>query len=166
MERIELWIRRTVGNASDREIGKLAQIGQSTLSRQRRDGTVTVETAVKIARAYQVSVIPALIALDVVTEDDLKEFAMDAAIEDADDETLGREVIKRMKQGSALMSMPIGEVENQLEARRNAKLSRNSPATPPHVTTPDYDSILDGINAGTEKIAAQKATDPLEENYT
>lgn len=166
MERIELWIRRTVGNASDREIGKLAQIGQSTLSRQRRDGTVTVETAVKIARAYQVSVIPALIALDVVTEDDLKEFAMDAAIEDADDDTLGREVIKRMKQGSVLMAMPIGEAENQLEARRSAKRSENSPATPPHVATPDYDAILDGINAGTEKIAAQKATDPLEENYT
>ncbi|ESU59388.1 hypothetical protein D881_01885 [Corynebacterium ulcerans NCTC 12077] len=121
MERIELWIRRTVGNASDREIGKLAQIGQSTLSRQRRDGTVTVETAVKIARAYQVSVIPALIALDVVTEDDLKEFAMDAAIEDADDDTLGREVIKRMKQGSALMAMPIGEAENQLEARLSSE---------------------------------------------
>ncbi|OOG30803.1 hypothetical protein BKD86_0212070, partial [Corynebacterium diphtheriae] len=75
MERIELWIRKTVGNASDREIGKLANIGQSTLSRQRRDGTVTVETAVKIARAYQVSVVPALLALDVLTEFDLKAFS-------------------------------------------------------------------------------------------
>lgn len=43
---------------------------------------------------------------------------------------------------------------------------KESTTSPPHVTTPDYDSILDGINAGTEPIAAQKATDPLEENYT
>lgn len=30
----------------------------------------------------------------------------------------------------------------------------------------DEDAILDGINAGTEKFAAQEATDPLDENYT
>ena len=62
MTSINEWIDLVTDRSSDREIARLAQIGQSTLSRQRRDTTVTVETAVKIARAYQVSVIPALIA--------------------------------------------------------------------------------------------------------
>lgn len=163
MERIELWIRKTVGNASDREIGKLANIGQSTLSRQRRDGTVTVETAVKIARAYQVSVVPALLALDVLTEFDLKAFSSSSGIMDASDEDLVAEILRRMKAGQAdWAEKPISE----LDTRRNAKRGNNSPTAPPHVTEPDYDAILDGINAGTEPIAAQKATDPLEENYT
>lgn len=163
MERIELWIRKTVGNASDREIGKLANIGQSTLSRQRRDGTVTVETAVKIARAYQVSVVPALLALDVLTEFDLKAFSTSSGIMDASDEDLVAEILRRMKAGQAdWVEKPISE----LDTRRKAKRGNNSPTAPPHVTEPDYDAILDGINAGTEPIAAQKATDPLEENYT
>lgn len=163
MERIELWIRKTVGNASDREIGKLANIGQSTLSRQRRDGTVTVETAVKIARAYQVSVVPALLALDVLTEFDLKAFSTSSGIMDASDEDLVAEILRRMKAGQAdWAKKPISE----LDTRRKAKRGNNSPTAPPHVTEPDYDAILDGINAGTEPIAAQKATDPLEENYT
>ncbi|CAB0629763.1 hypothetical protein [Corynebacterium diphtheriae] len=124
MERIELWIRKTVGNASDREIGKLANIGQSTLSRQRRDGTVTVETAVKIARAYQVSVVPALLALDVLTEFDLKAFSTSSGIMDASDEDLVAEILRRMKAGK-----PTGRRNQSASWTPVAK--QNAATTPP-----------------------------------
>ncbi|AQY55138.1 hypothetical protein LGCMVI_0010 [Corynebacterium phage LGCM-VI] len=82
---------------------------------------------------------------------------------DASDEDLVAEILRRMKAGQAdWAEKPISE----LDTRLNAKRGNNSPTAPPHVTEPDYDAILDGINAGTEPIAAQKATDPLEENYT
>lgn len=47
---------------------------------------------------------------------------------------------------------------SDLDARREAKAATES-------AEPDYDAIVDGINAGTEKFAAQKATEPLEEHW-
>lgn len=163
MEQLTSWLRSFRGTDSDRQIAINSGIPVATLARQLRDGTVTVETAVKIARAYQVSVVPALLALDVLTEFDLKAFSTSSGIMDASDEDLVAEILRRMKAGQAdWAEKPISE----LDTRRNAKRGNNSPTPPPHVTEPDYDAILDGINAGTEPIAAQKATDPLEENYT
>ena len=167
MTSINEWIDLVTDGSSDREIARLAQIGQSTLSRQRRDTTVTVETAVKIARAYQVSVIPALISLGIVTESDISDFASAAAIQDATDTALADEVLKRMRAGSELMNAPISHVVeatkhmdgSDLDSRRKAKAA----ADPAEV---DDDAIIAGIAAGTEKYAAQKRTPPLEENFT
>jgi DNA-binding helix-turn-helix protein len=99
---IEQWIYETIGSDSLRQAALLASLSPATLSRQLTNKSVTVETAVKIARAYQVSVIPALMALDIMTENDIAEFASEAAIQDASDEVLSTEVLRRMKTGSAL----------------------------------------------------------------
>lgn len=124
MDKVEKWIRSTVGQASDREIAKLANLGQSTLSRQRRDGSVTVDTVVAIARTYQVSVIPALIALGIVTESDISSFSAQSRLEDASDEEIADEVLRRMKNGSKLMEDPISSVEDHLESRRSIRQIR------------------------------------------
>lgn len=160
MTSINEWIDLVTDRSSDREIARLAQIGQSTLSRQRRDTTVTVETAVKIARAYQVSVIPALIALDIVTESDISDFASSASLQDATDVALADEVLKRMRAGSELMNAPISQVVKVTEHPHQLKNLHEDHSEP------DYDAIVDGINADTEKFAAQKSTPPLEEHFT
>lgn len=63
------------------------------------------------------------------------------------------------------------EGESELERRRKAK----SGPTPPVETTAeagneaeelDYDALIERINAGTEQVAAQKRTPPLEEHFT
>lgn len=100
MEGVVQWIRETIGDDSLRQAANLAGLSPATLSRQVANESVTVETAVKIARTYQVSVIPALIILNVVTEDDIARFASKAAVQDATDETLSTEVLRRMKIGS------------------------------------------------------------------
>lgn len=162
MDKIEKWIRQTVGNASDREIARLADIGQSTLSRQRRDGTVTVETAVKIARAYQVSVVPALLAMDVLTEFDLKAFSTSNGVLDASDEELISEILRRMKAGQADWAhQPISQLESDLDQRR----AERSNTSAQQVHTPDYDQLITDINSGKEQVAAQEATEPLEEHH-
>lgn len=122
MRGIEHWIQETVGGASDREIARLADIGQSTLSRQRRENTVTVETAMKIARAYQVSVIPALLALGIVSEFDIEEFSSASSVSDASDETLIAEVLRRMKEGKADWAH---EPISKLDARRGGGRGRS-----------------------------------------
>lgn len=114
MARIEQWISEATQGDSLRQIASTAGLSAATLSRQTTNHSVTVETVVKIARAYQVSVIPALIALDVVTEDDIRRFAAEAAVQDADDDVLADEVLRRMKAGSAMMNAPISDVEKQL----------------------------------------------------
>lgn len=125
---------------------------------------MTVETVVKIARSYQVSVIPALIALDVLNEYDMKSFSSTSSVLEATDEELVAEILRRMKAGSAeWVDQPISVVENDLVARRQ----RSNNATS-DVRGDDYDddALIDRINAGIEPIAAQKRTEPLDENYT
>ena len=162
---IDQWIYETIGSDSLRQAASLASLSQATLSRQLTNKSVTVETAVKIARAYQVSVIPALMALDIVTENDISEFASEAAIQDASDEILSAEVLRRMKAGSALINAPIDEVEQHLAEHKRRKANKLKPAPKPDVSTEvDHDAIIEQINAGKVKFAAQKHTPPLEEN--
>jgi hypothetical protein len=162
---IDQWIYETIGSDSLRQAASLASLSQATLSRQLTNKSVTVETAVKIARAYQVSVIPALMALDIVTENDISEFASEAAIQDASDEILSAEVLRRMKAGSALINAPIDEVEQHLAEHKRRKANKLKPEPKPDVSTEmDHDAIIEQINAGKVKFAAQKHTPPLEEN--
>ena len=90
---IDQWIYETIGSDSLRQAASLASLSQSTFSRQLTNKSITVETAVKIAHAYQVSVIPALMALDIVTENNIAEFASETTIQDASDEVLSAEVL-------------------------------------------------------------------------
>ncbi|MDO4630848.1 MAG: helix-turn-helix transcriptional regulator [Corynebacterium sp.] len=163
MSDINSWIDRTTNSASDREIARKIDLSQSTLSRQRRDDTVTADTAVKIARAYHVSAIPALIALDIIADSDIETFFSEAQFENVSDIQLATEVLRRMKTGQAkIMDQPISEIERKvstLESHRE-RLRRDEP------DEIDHDVIIAGINAGTEKYAAQKTTPPLEEHFT
>lgn len=140
-----------MGDDSLRHVSEVTGIPQATLSRQLSQSSITVETVRKIASAYQVSVIPALIALGVVTESDLVSFATVGALEEATDEQLAEEVLKRMKRGSKLMTAPISMVEK--------RLSHSAAET-------DDDAVIDRINSGAEPIAAQERTDPLDEHFT
>lgn len=163
METFGSWLQTFRGIDSDRQIALNAGIPVATLARQLREKTVTVETAVKIARAYQVSVVPALLALGILTEFDLKSFSTSNGIMDASDEDLIAEVLRRMKAGQAAWA---NEPISKLDERRKSRDRKNSTRATPDVDGPDYDAIISGINAGTEQIAAQEATDPLDEHFT
>ena len=75
----------------------------------------------KIARAHQVSVVPALLALDVLTERDLEAYASQMKMELITDEELAAEVLKRMKRGGEIWENPVSQVEDDLQARRAQK---------------------------------------------
>lgn len=82
---------------------------------------MTVETAVKIARAYQVSAVPGLLALEVLVEQDLEGYAAQVKMELLTDEQLAAEVLKRMKRGSELWDRPISQVDDDLQQLREQR---------------------------------------------
>ncbi|WP_407107821.1 helix-turn-helix domain-containing protein [Rhodococcus aetherivorans] len=108
----EQWIRQTVGDTSLRKVASEAGISQATLARQIREGTLTAESVVKIARAYGVSVADGLQAIGVLTEDDVLPTSVEKALREASDEQLADEVLRRMKAGSEIYDRPISEVSN------------------------------------------------------
>lgn len=110
MTTAEQWIRQTTGDISLRKVATEAGISQATLARQIREDTLTAESVVKIARAYGVSVVSGLQAIGVITEDDVMPAAIEKALQDATDEQLADEVLRRMKAGSEIYDRPISEV--------------------------------------------------------
>lgn len=123
MTKFEQWLSTFRGQDSDRQIALDSGLPPTTLARQLREGTVTVETAVKIARAHQVSVVPALLALGVLTERDLEAYASQMKMELITDEELAAEVLKRMKRGGEIWDSPVSQVEDDLQVRRAQKES-------------------------------------------
>ena len=65
-----------------------------------------------------------------------------------------------MRAGSELMNAPISQVVKVTEHPHQLKNLHEDHSEP------NYDAIVDGINADTEKFAAQKSTPPLEEHFT
>jgi len=121
MTKFEQWLRTFRGQDSDRQIALASGLPPTTLARQLREDTVTVETAVKIARAHQVSVVPALLALGVLTERDLEAYTSQMKVELVSDEELAAEVLKRMKRGGEIWDRPVSQVEDDLRQRRAQK---------------------------------------------
>ncbi|OWM43005.1 hypothetical protein [Corynebacterium diphtheriae] len=138
------------------EVAATLGISRATATRKLIDG-LSADNVISICRSLSVNPVQALVDLGHVTESEITDFLESdgALVTTAEDGELALELARRLN--PATMATEIDEL---------AERRRNSPTAPPHVTEPDYDAILDGINAGTEPIAAQKATDPLEENYT
>ncbi|MCX7542330.1 hypothetical protein OS128_05315 [Corynebacterium sp. P5848] len=116
MDSIEQWFSETSGGDSQRQVAINSGVPIPTLARQMREGTLSVDTVVKISRAYQVSAIPPLMHLGVLTEEDVQMFAAGESLADASDEALAGEVLRRMKLGSDLMDAPISTVRERLGA--------------------------------------------------
>ncbi len=110
MTSADQWIRQTVGDASLRKVAAEAGISQATLARQIREGTLTAESVVKIARAYGVSVADGLQAIGVLTEEDVLPISVEKALQEATDEQLADEVLRRMKAGNEIYDRPLSEV--------------------------------------------------------
>ncbi|WCZ37827.1 hypothetical protein [Corynebacterium jeddahense] len=121
MTKFEQWLSSFRGHDSDRQIALNSGLPPTTLARQLREETVTVETAVKIARAYQVSAVPGLLALDILIEQDLEGYAAQMKMELLSDEQLAAEVLKRMKRGSEVWNRPISHVEDDLKQIRDQR---------------------------------------------
>lgn len=164
------YITEIIGDSTYSQAATKAGFDKSAFTRWKKGARADPDFVVKIARAYNANVLEALVAAEFITEAEakLREIKVGGiALSDASNQQLLDEIMRRSEpEANRLFGDPTGESIDYPQRDDLAKRRRSTPATPPSVKPQDYDAILDGINAGTEQIAAQKATDPLDENYT
>lgn len=94
------WLQRiTSSSAGEDTINAIAiksGLSHVTLGRRIRANSLTAEQAIAIARAYQYDVVQALLDLEFITERDLKVPRVRAALADASDVELAREITRRL----------------------------------------------------------------------
>ena len=157
------WLQALTDGASGRSIAGASGIPVATVNRQISRGAFTAEVVIGIARAYGQSPVEALTTTGYLSPEEVIGTSIDAAAQLLTDQQLIREFARRLNSDNDAWSGTFDEVLtshdiNDLDSRREAKAATES-------AEPDYDAIVDGINAGTEKFAAQKATEPLEEHW-
>lgn len=161
MDAFDSWLKSFRGIDSDRQVALNAGIPVAIFARQLRAGTVTLETAVKVARAKQVSIVPALLAMDVLTEFDLKAFSTSHGVLDASDAELISEILRHVIAGQADWAhQPISQLEVNLDQRLGRAFEHLSPASP-HLR---LRSAHHGNQLRKRAGSPQETTEPLEEN--
>jgi hypothetical protein len=162
------YVTETIQGRTFKEAAKIAGFDQSAFTRWKDGAAAKPEFVVKFARAYNRNVLEALVEAEFITEQEAglqKVNVPDirSALRLAPEEWLADEVLKRMRAGAKTdeFTAPLDE----LVARKQHKANELKPEPKPDVSTEvDHDAIIEQINAGKVKFAAQKHTPPLEEN--
>lgn len=164
---INSWLSSLPGAPTPTEAAKQAKIPHATLLRHAQRGETTAENVIAIARAYGVAPVDALVELGFLTSEEavserlgIREALKGATIQEkwdslADDVDGQRLFIGHFPRFSELDARLIGEVSRP-----------KASGSTPDVAAPDYDALIERINSGEEKVAAQEATEPLEEHFT
>ncbi|MBS1674448.1 MAG: helix-turn-helix transcriptional regulator [Actinobacteria bacterium] len=90
------WLRTIGANESLREIASKTGVSHATLSRQINDGAFLMDTTIRIARAYNVSPVAALVANGHLTASEAGLDSVQSALELARDEQLVLEIARRL----------------------------------------------------------------------
>jgi len=159
---LEKWLAKITTDTAP-EIAQRAGIPKRTVQHQISTGRMSIENLVKIGAAYGHHPLETLIDFEVIdpvwrTIPDIR-----AALRLAPEEWLADEVLNRMRAGAKTdeFTTPLDEL---IERKHHKANSSNSAPTPDISTEVDHDAIIEQINAGKVKFAAQKRTLPLEEN--
>lgn len=144
------YIEPVIGNMTMRDAAQKAGFNQSAFTRWKNGAKADPEFVVKFARAFDLNVLQALVEAELISQDeaDLREVRTGGTkLTDATPRQLAEEFLRRME-----------EAEGHL-FESDDEMSR-APVSSLH----DRDELVERINAGLEPVAAQEATEPLEEN--
>lgn len=162
------YVTETIQGRTFKEAAKIAGFDQSAFTRWKDGAAAKPEFVVKFARAYNRNVLEALVEAEFITEQEAglqKVNVPDirSALRLAPEEWLADEVLKRMRAG--VKTDEFAPPLDELVERKQHKANKLKPEPKPDVSTEvDHDAIIEQINAGKVKFAAQKHTPPLEEN--
>lgn len=175
MEHIK-WFERTTDNASALAASKNAvpPLNNATLSRQINKGTFSPEVVIAIARGYNQSPVEALAQTGYLRTEEAVGQRPEAIAQLLSDQDLIRELARRVDDNAAAWTDTFDgtiqkaqepdEGEDDLAARRAFNAERD--AAQAARAEDDLDALIDRINSGEEEVAAQRATEPLEEHWT
>lgn len=117
------WLRMIGANESLREIASKTGVSHATLSRQINDGAFLMDTTIRLARAYAVSPVAALVANGHLTEAEAGLDAIDSALQLASDGQLVAAVADRLGVDLSIFDKPISQAftdaANVTEIRRS-----------------------------------------------
>jgi len=97
----EDWFADIANGDSVNQAASRIGIWQTTLARQLREDKLTPESAVALARAYKVSPLDGLVAIGLITRDEVREMAAAGSLGQATDGDLVAEVLRRLKDGGS-----------------------------------------------------------------
>ncbi|BAC17633.1 hypothetical protein [Corynebacterium efficiens] len=166
------WLNSLPGSPTPTLAANHSGLAGPTLIRHAQRGKTTADNVIKIAKAYGVSPIDALVELGFLSPEDVSDtrIPLKSALEEAGVSELLESLVKRVN-ASGLFE---GTFDARFFAGRAGAEIHELPSRIEQKDVPDAqgnaydddDAILDGINAGTEKFAAQESTEPLDETWT
>ncbi|WP_313548988.1 helix-turn-helix transcriptional regulator [Corynebacterium sp.] len=147
-----------MGEQTQLEAARFIGISKSNITRWKDGGRAAPDFVVKVARAYGANVIEALVEAEFITEEEaaLREVNTGGLLlEQANSDQLTREVEKRLKASEEYEAAFQAGIEAANRAPLELFYSK---------ALSDHDDLIARINSGEEQVAAQEATDPLDEN--
>lgn len=171
------WLQTLPGAPLPTQAAREAKLSNATLLRHAEKGETTADNVIAIARAYGVAPVDALVATGHLDAHEASSARLDIrmALKGADIEELwnamaekvdgSRILVERFPRFSDLeISIATDEHSSATPAPSSPPTEVKKPTT--EAEEPDYDALIERINSGEEKVAAQKRTPPLEENFT
>ena len=110
MQEIKQWLDQVSGGRTLRQVAIDTGVSIPTLSRQVRESTVTPENVVRVARHYRRSPLGGLVAIGLLTPDEVCRVDPDVAMASLDSEALLREMIPRVKAGDVALTRPLDDI--------------------------------------------------------
>ena len=176
------WFKNLVGEDTQKEVAKKAGLIESTLSRQLSRGTFRPEMVIALCRGYGRSPVTGLIETGYLQEWEAENVGIPYALHNATNQQILDEILRRSDPEAAyLFGDPTGEAVDykptEPEPDPNPQRAEEKSAPALHAVKEeesdvpytdddiDHDEIIRQINAGEIQVAAQKATEPLEEHW-
>lgn len=155
----EEWIKSIAEGLTPTVAAQKAGLAHTTVLRQLSRGKLSADNVIAIAHAFNLKAGDALVQTGHIYPADIEEAGVELSLGLATNQQLLDEINKRVDPDAVRLFHGDSEITPHIEnsdlaARRKAKADI------------DHEAIIDRINAGLEPIAAQEATEPLEEHFT
>lgn len=156
------WLQSLPGSPSPTTAARKSGLVDATLIRHAAKGATSADNVIAIARAYGVAPVDALVATGHLQANEVGgertpiKMALRAASIAEKWDSIAEDIDG--------MKIIVGRFPRASELDISTVESFITPDVSP--VEDDDDALIDRINAGEEKIAAQRRTDPLDEHYT
>lgn len=158
---LKKWIESSFGTTVN-GAAVAANIQPATLFRQVKSGKLSADNVIALCQAHDKSVANGLVEVGICTWSDFETVGVEEALTRATNAQFVQEMERRLEQGHGDEFTTPAEIDTSKVHNLNQHRSIGSDSSP--AFTGNHDDLIERINSGAEPVAAQKATEPLEEN--
>lgn len=186
----DFYLAETGQRITAERLGEKLGLSRPTMTRRLTSGDgLSAEEIITLSRELNLPVVKALIDQGKLTDDDVFMYTPDkmanlSELQSVSEEQLAEEVLRRMREGvkTKILIQDVNEVAERLARKpavENTQPQDTTSAKPDlHAVTEeesntpytddeiDHEAVIRQINEGTLQVAAQEATEPLEQHFT